>query len=203
MTAVPNYRPRQMHRAARPDVTAAERAPGPRPVVHPALAAEVERLDRAARDAELKLRQTTSRVASFAFGAWMALDGVLFIASGPQRLGSAVFTYPAEVVPYWPWPFALFISAAGLLLMWASAAWRPLAGGIAYMAIAVWQMAYWLLIWRAIAAPPPGLKLVSYPPISDHGALAAVACVFGIMLLRLWYRQFKVRRLTRAQAMRG
>lgn len=173
------------------------------PVVHPALAAEAERIDRAATVAELKLRQTSSRVAAFAFGAWQALDGVLFIASGPQRLSSPVFTVTSDSIPGWPWSFAVFISASGLLLMYASVVWRPLAGAIGYLGIAFWHLFYWWMIWRAIADPPPNARLVSYPPISDHGALSAVAAVFGLMLFRLWHRQFKLRRLTHAQAMRG
>lgn len=174
--------------------------------VHPALLGELERRRVAGIEAELVLRRAFSRVLTLAFGAWMALDGLLFILSGDARLSSPVFTYPAEIIPGWPWPFAIAISAAGVMLVAAAVANRQLLAAIGFFIVSAWHFAYWLLIWRAIAVPTPGVRPVSYPPISDHGALSAVAFVMGLMLLRLWrqaHRERLVRRQLRGRAVRG
>lgn len=160
---------------------------------------EAARLDQAASRSELQTRQGFGRVSSVAFGAWMVMDGALFVASGPERLTSPVFVYASEVVPYWPLPFAAVISAGGLGLVYAAVMVRLLVGCISCLVISAWQFVYCLMLFRAIADPlPPPARPVAYPPIADHGALSAIAFLTGLMLLRLWRRHGHIRRLDHA-----
>ena len=173
----------------------------PRTIPHPVLTAEADREKAriAANDADLATRQAFFRVTALLAGAWEAADGILFVWSGPDRLKAQVFIWPAKHIPLWPWPVAVVIALAGVDQ--GHAGWRavPHVGGIALLVISAWHFAYWLLLWYAIdTRPPPGLKPTSLPPISDHGYISATACVWGLMLLRIWWRRGRPSRLDHA-----